>query len=102
MFSEENRVKNGTFPFYSLGICGATGSGRWRCSRAQDGLHGGFISISGRGGRREKTHKMFESRSEISAWGGGTSKGVMGSVGWLHLEQEVPEWAHRKEMEKRV
>lgn len=25
----------------------------------------------------------------------------MGSVGWLHLEQEVLEWAHRKKMEKR-
>lgn len=37
----------------------------------------------------------------MSALWGGTSKGVMGSVGWLHLEQEVLEWAHRKEMEKR-
>lgn len=25
----------------------------------------------------------------------------MGSVEWLHLEQEVLEWAHRKKMEKR-
>lgn len=25
----------------------------------------------------------------------------MGSVGWSHLEQEVLEGAHRKEMEKR-
>lgn len=32
---------------------------------------------------------------------GKNEQGGMGSVGWLHLEQEVLEWAHRKEMEKR-
>lgn len=65
------------FPFHghSLGICRVTGSGHWRCSNAQDGLHGGFISISGRGGRREKRHKTFESRSEISALGEKRARG---------------------------